>query len=85
MKRLGPWILAAALLLSLVSCNRKELEPSPYGETDFDTSGDVALTTDYPAYDSSVTSYHYTITNNTEDTVTFGQAYTIEIYADSLK
>ena len=81
MKRLGPWILAAALLLSLVSCNRKELEPSPYGEADFDTSGDVALTTDYPAYDSTVTSYQYAITNNTEDPVTFGQAYSIEVYA----
>ena len=83
MKRIVPWALAAALLLSLASCNReKALEPSPYGEGDFDAAGDVELSTDYPVYDSSVTSYSYDITNNTEDTITFGSAYSIELYAD---
>ena len=81
MKRIVPWVLAAALLLSLVSCKEK-LEPSTHGEEDFDVTGDVELAIEYPVYDSSVTSYNYAITNNTEDTITFGQAYSIEIYAD---
>ena len=85
MKRIVLWILAAALLLSLVSCHREvDLEPSPYGQGDFDTSGDVALTTEYPAYDSSVTSYRYSVTNKTEETVTFGQQYSIELLSDGV-
>lgn len=81
MKRMVPWVLAAALLLSLVSCNQ-ELEPSSYGEGDFDTSEDVVLAIEYPVYDSSVTSYRYSVVNNTEETVTFGQQYSIEMLSD---
>ena len=85
MKRIVLWILAAALLLSLVSCHREvDLEPSPYGQGDFDTSGDVALTTEYPTYASSVTSYRYSVTNKTEETVTFGQQYSIELLSDGV-
>ena len=83
MKRAILWIFAAALLLSLVSCHHEaELEASPYDAGDFDTSGDVALTIEYPVYDSSVTSYSYSVVNNTEGTVTFGQQYSIEMLSD---
>ena len=83
MKRVVLWFFAAALLLSLVSCQHEiELEPSPYSEGDFDTSGEVALTIEYPVYDDSVTSYRYSVTNNTEETVIFGQQYSIEMLSD---
>ena len=85
MKRIVPWFLSAVLLLSLAACNReKALEASPYGQGDFDTSGEVALTTEYPVYDSSITAYTYFVTNNTEETVTFGQQYSIELLSDGV-
>ena len=80
MKRFGLWVLAAALLLSLVSC-REKLEPSAYGEGDFDITGDVELTTEYPVYDRDVTAYTYCVVNHTDQTVFFGQQYSIEMFS----
>ena len=83
MKRIVLWIFAAALLLSMVSCqNEIKLERSPYSEEDFDTTGEVALTIEYPVYDRSVTSYTYSVVNNTDETVTFGREYSIEMLSD---
>lgn len=81
MKRILVWVMAGVLLLSLVSCKEK-LENSPYGDENFDTSGDVTLSVEYPVYDKSVTAFNYSITNNTEQTVTFGQAFAVEAWLD---
>ena len=83
MKRILVWAVAAVLLLSLVSCKQK-LEDSPYADGDFDTTGDVVLSVEYPVYDKSVTAFNYSITNNTEETVTFGQAFAVEALLDGV-
>ena len=78
MKRLLCILLALALAAALLSCGRN-LTPSAYEASDFDTSGEVVLTTQYPNYDKSVESFTYYVTNNTEEDLTFSADYSVEV------
>ena len=82
--RMAALALTAALLLScLHACARPAgTAPSPYGEEDFDQSGDVVLRVEYPVYDKSVSSYRYFVENHTGESLTFGPRYEIEVWRD---
>jgi len=82
-QRLFAVLLLAALLLSAVSCGAKT-EDSPYLEGDFDTSGEIVLRVEHPVYDKSVSSFHYYVENHTDNQLTFGAPYSIEVFKDGV-
>jgi hypothetical protein len=55
------------------------LKPTEYTDTDFDTSGDIVLKTEYDVYGADAPEISYTITNRTAEERIYGVAYSIEV------
>lgn len=57
----------------------KTLKPSIYTDADFDTSGDIAIETEYEVYGSDAPWVSYTITNRTTDEQVYGVPFSVEV------
>ncbi|SHI10861.1 protein of unknown function [Sporobacter termitidis DSM 10068] len=94
MKRIIALICCAALAGALAGCGggagngtqapspRGGLKPSEYQDSDFDTSGDIIIKTEYEVYGSDVPEISYTIANNTAAELTYGVEYAVEVSKD---
>ncbi len=58
------------------------LVPSEFNDTDFDTSGDIVMTTEHAVYGVDAPEIFYIITNNTDEEILYGPDYTVEIRLD---
>ena len=79
------WVLLLLVLAGcLYACGRKQADPSPYSEDQFDQTGTIVLSIEHTQYDKSVTSFNYFVENNGEDPITFGAPYEIERYRNGV-
>lgn len=82
MKRGWAWILAACLLLSGCGAGQEEepQEPEQVPQTEESVTAPEGLTMEmeYPVYDPSLDTYTYFICNDTDETVDFGENYTLQ-------
>lgn len=93
MKRGILLLLCCVLLIAPTGCTKNNtigdglaagFEPSPYSDGDFDTSGDIVMQTEYEVYGDGAPWIAYTITNNTEAHVIYGQPYEVEVLLDGV-
>lgn len=82
MKRGWAWILAACLLLSGCGAGQEEepQEPEQVPQTEESVTAPEGLTMEmeHPVYDPSLDTYTYFIYNYTDETVDFGENYTLQ-------
>ena len=82
MKRGWAWILAACLLLSGCGAGQEEepQEPEQVPQTEESVTAPEGLTMEmeHPVYDPSLDTYTYFICNDTDETVDFGEDYTLQ-------
>ena len=82
MKRGWAWILAACLLLSGCGAGQEEepQEPEQVPQTEESVTAPEGLTMEmeHPVYDPSLDTYTYFICNDTDETVDFGENYTLQ-------
>lgn len=82
MKRGWAWILAACLLLSGCGAGQEEepQEPEQVPQTEESVTAPEGLTMEmeHPVYDPSLDTYAYFICNDTDETVDFGENYTLQ-------
>ena len=85
MKNRMIWALLLLVLVGcLYACGRKQADPSPYSEDQFDQTGTIVLSIEHNQYDKSVTSFNYFVENNGENPITFGAPYEIERYRNGV-
>lgn len=58
------------------------LVPSDFTDSDFDTSGDIVMTTEHAVYGVDAPEIFYIITNNTDKELVYGTEYMVEIRLD---
>ena len=82
MKRGWAWILAACLLLSGCGAGQEQepQEPEQVPQTEESVTAPEGLTMEmeHPVYDPSLDTYTYFICNDTDETVDFGEDYTLQ-------
>lgn len=82
MKRGWAWILAACLLLSGCGAGQEEepQKPEQVPQTEESVTAPEGLTMEmeHPVYDPSLDTYTYFICNDTDETVDFGEDYTLQ-------
>lgn len=90
MKRYIFLLLCCVALITAAGCVQEKdvgggadgLDPSPYKDEDFDTSGDIVMQTEYEAYGPDAPWVAYTITSNTSKRLMYGDYYEVEVLMD---
>ena len=82
MRKIFPILAAGLLLLSGCGEGGEAPQLETAGEQSAGVSKGLTMELEHPVYDPSLTSYTYFIENNTEQSVDFGEAYTLQRQTD---